>query len=135
MNWSCIERASPSRIHQVFQRSRGEDRPMPKPRALRLFPHLEHLKCAKQRHVLDFSPVAALRKLKYFSIAEYGDLYGCQPISLAQCGEMPELERLHLARHPWQDLRALATWPALIDVRQIAFLVLASSRNAARLEN
>lgn len=94
-----------------------DDRPIRNLEAFRFFPHFENLN-VQSSDVHDFSPIASLKKLTYLSIAEYGDLYGCQPISLAQCGEMPALERLHLAlRHPWPDLRALADWPALIDIR------------------
>lgn len=95
----------------------GEDRPMRDLKALRFFPALENLSIHSS-DVSDFTPIATLRKLKYFSIAEYGDLYGWHPVCLEECGEMPVLERLHLAlRHPWPDVRAISKWPALIDIR------------------
>lgn len=95
----------------------GEDRPIRDLAALRFFPHLEQMN-VQSSDVLDLSPLAALPKLKSLSIGEYGDLYGCQPLCFAQCGEMRALERLHLSlRHPWPDLSALANWPALIDLR------------------
>lgn len=94
-----------------------DSRPLRNLEALRFFPALTQVSVQKS-DVTDFSPLAALRKVQYLSIAEYGDFNGCHPVSLAQCGAMPELQRLHLAlRHPWPDLRGMAAWPALIDIR------------------
>ena len=94
----------------------GEDRPLRDLKALRFFPYLEHLS-VQSSDATDFTPVASLPRLTYFSIAEYADLYGHHAICLAECGEKPVLEHVHLAlRHPWPDLRALSTWPALRHV-------------------
>ena len=89
------------------------DRPLRDLSVLRFFPFLTNLS-VQPSDVTDFTPVASLSRLTYFSIADYDDLYGCHPISLAQCGAMESLERLHLAlRHPWPELRAMGDWPKL----------------------
>ena len=81
--------------------------------ALRFFPQLEEIRLDSS-DISDLSPLASLKKVKNFSIGEYGDVGGCHPLVFAQCGEMPEVERLRLSlRHAWPDLRAIANWPAL----------------------
>ena len=94
------------------------DRPLRDVRALRFFPLLQEIRLDSS-DISDLSPVASLKKVKNFSIGEYDDVGGCHPLVFAQCGEMPEVERLDLAlRHPWPDLRAVADWPAL---RELSF--------------
>ncbi len=93
-----------------------DDRPLRNLDALRFFPALENVN-VQSSDVTDLRPLASLKKVQYLSIAEYGDLYGCHPLCLAECGEMPALKRVHLAlRHPWPDLRALGNWQTLEDV-------------------
>jgi hypothetical protein len=97
----------------VFSGAYGEDRPLRNLSALRFFPFLTNVS-VQSSDVTDFRPIASLPLLNYLSIAEYEDLYGCHPICLAQCGAMPNLERLNLTlRHPWPDLRAMGDWPKL----------------------
>lgn len=96
-----------------FSGAYGDDRPLRDLSALRFFPFLTNVS-VQSSDVTDFTPIASLPQLDYFSVAEYGDLYGCHPVCLADCGAMPHLERLHLAlRHPWPDLRGMANWPKL----------------------
>lgn len=94
----------------------ASDRPLRDVRALRFFPNLEDIS-VNSSDVSDLSPLASLKKVKEFSIGEYGDVGGCHPLVFAQCGEMPEVERLRLSlRHAWPDLRAIAKWPALREL-------------------
>ena len=89
------------------------DRPLRDLQALRFFPQLEEIQLDSS-DISDLSPLASLKKLKNFSIGEYGNVGGCHPLVFAQCGEMPEVERLRLSlRHAWPDLRAIANWSAL----------------------
>ena len=91
----------------------ASDRPVRDVQALRFFPQLEEIEL-NSSDVSDLSPLASLKKVKNLSIGEYGDVGGCHPLIFAQCGEMPEVERLRLSlRHAWPDLRAIASWPAL----------------------
>ena len=87
-----------------------DDRPLRDLEGLRFFPALENVD-VQTSDVKDFRPLASLAKIESLSIAEYADLYGCQPICLAECGEMAVLKRVHLAlTHPWPDLRGLSEW-------------------------
>lgn len=100
-----------------FAGTQHEDRPLRDLKAFHFFPHLKNLNL-QVSDLSDLTPLAELREVTNISIAEWGDLYGCQPISLAQCGPMPELERLHLAlRHPWPDLSGMSAWPKLQHLR------------------
>lgn len=101
----------------LFSGAYGEDRPMRDLSAFRFFPSLKQVS-VQSSDVTDFTPLAGLKEIEYLSIAEYGDLYGCHQVCLAECGKMSKLERLHLAlRHPWPDLRAAGQWPKLQDIR------------------
>jgi hypothetical protein len=102
---------------QNFSGAYGEDRPLRDLKALSFFPALESLS-VESSDVTDFTPLAGLKNVKNLYIHEWGDLYGCHPICLAECGEMPALERLSLAlRHPWPDVRAISRWKTLLDIR------------------
>lgn len=102
---------------KLFSGAYGEDRPLRNLEALSFFPAIDSLS-VQSSDVTDFTPLSSLKAVKYLSIAEYGDLYGYHPICLAECGDMPVLERLHLAlRHPWPDLRAISAWKTLLDMR------------------
>jgi hypothetical protein len=102
---------------KYFSGAYGEDRPLRDLKAFRFFPYLEQLS-VQSSDVTDFTPIASLPRLQQLSISEYSDLYGHHQICLAECGEKPVLERVHLSlRHPWPDLRALSSWPAMDYVK------------------
>jgi hypothetical protein len=89
------------------------DRPLRDIQALRFFPQLQEVRL-DSNDASDLSPLAPLQNIKQLWICEHGDVGGCQPVQLSDCGEKPQLHHLWLSlRHAWPDLRALANWPAL----------------------
>ena len=85
--------------------------------ALRFFPGLEDVSLASS-DLSDLSPLRDLLKIKRLDVSEYGDIGGHHALQFSQCGEMPVLDLLHLSlRYAWPDLRALAHWPVLRELR------------------
>ena len=96
--------------------SGGSDRPIRDLQALAFFPALTELNIGSD--VSDLSPLAGLPHLKRLGLGEWGELAGSYPLRMADCGEMRDLESLHLSlRYAWPDLRAIADWPALVELR------------------
>src|SRR5205085_5881290 len=78
-----------------FSASGMSDRPVRDLSALRFFPALEQVSISSG-DVRDLSPLAALQKLKWLTILQ-GNFPGTtHRLDFAQCGAMPELERLSL---------------------------------------
>src|ERR1051326_976443 len=93
------------------------DRPVRDLHALTFFPMLKDISLSGS-DVVDLSPLFSHMHIERFSIGEYGDFNVHDSLDFTQCGEMPKLSHLHLSlRTPWPNLRAIANWPALIDIK------------------
>lgn len=92
------------------------DRPLRNLEALRFFPALDDLSFANLE-VADFSPLAALPRIRGLTVQKTGFLNFADRFQLAQIGAQPTLDRLWLSlRHPWPDVQAMANFPKLREL-------------------
>jgi hypothetical protein len=99
-----------------FHGGSGYDLPLRDLKALAFFPALTSL--SLDGDFSDLSPLAALPAVTTLSLSEHNDRAGSHPLRLDDCGEMPELEHFFLSlRQAWPDLRPVARWPKLINLR------------------
>lgn len=94
--------------------SNHDDRPMRNLDVLRFFPNIVELG-VDMAEVRDLSPIAELKGLRSLRFTEpFGETGGFATTNLDALKGMQHLETLNLnLRHPWPDLSALDTLPAL----------------------
>ncbi len=102
---------------KILPSSICSQRPIRNLSVLRFFPHIEEISinCCE---VADLSPVAGLRSLRKLGLAEYLSPVGHALVDLSPITGLPHLAEVLLnLDSPWPDLSALATLPALRELR------------------